>query len=130
MYRKEVRNNFDLPHNSVGRFPTKLLNPLSMNEFTLKDIFNVVNKIKNIPPHLFDDRYNYGSFYVESLLTNVPIKRTINIILGWIYIDKVISTNLKKHTIKKLLLDACTKTAFTFIELYMKKKMVYAWDLV
>ena len=49
-----------------------------MNEFTLKDSFDAVNKIKNIPPHLFDDGYNYVSFDVESLFTNVPIKRAID----------------------------------------------------
>ena len=53
-------------------------------------------------------------FYVESLFTNVPIKRTINIILKRIYIDKVVSTNLKKHSMKKFLLGTCTKTAFAF----------------
>ena len=85
-----------------------------MNEFILKDSFDAVNKIKNVPPHLFDDGYNYVSFDVKSLFTNVPIKRTIDIILKRIYIDKVFSTNLKKRSIKKLVLDTCTKTAFTF----------------
>ena len=85
-----------------------------MNEFTWKDSFDAVNKIKNIPPHLFGDGYNCVSFDVESLFKNVPIKRTIDIILKQIYIDKVISTNLKKHSMKKLLLDTCTKTALIF----------------
>ena len=66
------------PHYSTGKFLTNLLNQLAMNEFTLKDSFDAVNKIKNIPPHLFDDGYNYVSFDVESLFTNVPIKRTID----------------------------------------------------
>ena len=39
------------PHCSAGKFLTNLLNPLSMNEFTLKDSFDAVNKIKSIPPH-------------------------------------------------------------------------------
>ena len=84
-----------------------------MNEFTLKDSFDAVNKIKNVPPHLFDDGYNYVSVDVKSLFTNVPIKRTIDIIPKRIYIDKVFSTNLKKRSMKKFVLDTCTKTAFT-----------------
>ena len=79
------------PHYSAGKFLTNLLNPLSMNEFTLKDSFDAVNKVKSIPLHLFEDGCNYISFDVESLFTN-----------------------LKKHSMKKLLLDTCTKTAFTF----------------
>ena len=70
-----------MPHYSAGKFLTVLLNPLAMNEFTLKDSFDAVNKIISVPPHLFDNGYNYASFNVESLFTNVPIKRTIDIIL-------------------------------------------------
>ena len=64
----------------------------------------------------------YVSFNVESLFTNVPIKRTIDIILKQIYDDNVISTNLKKLTLKKLLLDTCTKTAFTFNGIIYEQK--------
>ena len=63
---------------------------------------------------MFDDEYNYVSFDLESLLTNIPIKRTKYIILKLIYIDKGISTNLKERWLKKPLLDTCTKRAFTF----------------
>ena len=84
------------PHYSAGKFLTNLLNLLSINEFTLKDSLDAVIEIKNIPPHLFEDGYNYVFFDVESLFTNVPIKRTIDIMVKRIYIDKFISTNLKK----------------------------------
>ena len=66
------------PHYSTGKFLMNLLNVLAMNKFTLKDSFDAVNKIKNILRHLFDDGYNYVSSDMESLFTNVPIKRTID----------------------------------------------------
>ena len=96
------------------KVPGKVILLLSINEFTLKDSFDAVAKIKNIPLHMFDDGYNYVSFDVESLFRNVSIKRTIDIILKRIYIDKVISTKFKKRSMKNLLLDTCTKTAFIF----------------
>ena len=69
-----------------------------------------------------ENGYQYISFDVESLFTNVPIKRTVDIILKRIYEDKLVSTNLKKHTSKKLILDTCTKTAFSFNnKLYQQK---------
>ena len=80
----------------------------------MKDSFDAVNKIKNTPPHLFDDRYNYVSFDMGSLSTNVPVKRIIDIILKRLYIDKVISINLKKRSMKKPQLETCTKTVFAF----------------
>ena len=112
------------------KVPDKVILLLSINEFTLKDSFDAVAKIKNIPLHMFDDGYNYVSFDVESLFRNVSIKRTIDIILKRIYIDKVISTNFKKRSMKNLLLDTCTKQPSCLMELYMNRETVYAWDVI
>ena len=67
----------------------------------------------NIVWHISDE-YTFVSFDVESLFTNVPLKKTIEIILNRVYSEKEISTTLSKRSLKKLLLDACTKTAFSF----------------
>ena len=84
-----------------------------MNAHTLKDSFEAVSRIQNIPVNLFRDGYRFVSFDVKSLFTNVPLKKTINIILDRIYNKKEINTTLKKRTLKKLLLDCCTKTPFS-----------------
>ena len=51
---------------------------------------------------------------MKSLFTNVPLNKTIKTILDRVYSQKLISTNLKKRTLKKLILDTCSKTAFMF----------------
>ena len=51
---------------------------------------------------------------MESLFTNDLIKQTVDIILRRIYQDRAILTNLKKQTLKKLILDTYSKTAFLF----------------
>ena len=48
-------------------------------------------------------------------------KRTVNIILKRIYVDKVIPTTLRKRAMKKLILDACTKTVFSFNNKFYKQ---------
>ena len=48
------------------------------------------------------------------LFTSVPLKRTIDLILKRVFEDKMVNTTLTKRTLKKLLLDSCTKTAFSF----------------
>ena len=101
-------------HYNVGKFLASLLNPLAQNEFTLSDSFEAVSNIQNIPQHLFNDGYQFVSFDVESLFTNVPLKRTVNIILNRIFTDKLLDTNLRKRTLKKLILDCCNKTTFSF----------------
>ena len=51
---------------------------------------------------------------MQSLSTNVPVRKAINIIVDRVYNKKLINTNLKKSKMTKLLLDSCTKTAFSF----------------
>ena len=53
-------------------------------------------------------------FDVKSLFTNVPLKKTTEIILNRVYSEKKFSTTLRKRSLKKLLLDAGTKTPFSF----------------
>ena len=51
---------------------------------------------------------------MESLFTSIPLSRTVNIILDRIYNENLLTTNIKKRTLRKLLKDCCTKNAFTF----------------
>ena len=99
-------------HYGVGKFITKLLNPLTQNQYALKDSFDAADKIRAIPNHLYDEGYQLVSFDVKSLFTNVPLNKTIEVILDRVYNKKLIETNLKKRTLKKLILDTCSKTAF------------------
>ena len=99
-------------HYGVGKFITSLLSPLTQNEYHLKDSFDAAEKIKNIPDHLYDEGYKLISFDVKSLFTNVPLNKTIEVILDRVYNKKQITTTLKKRTLKKLILDTCSKTAF------------------
>ena len=56
----------------------------------------------------------FVSFDVISLFTNVPLKKTINTILDRVYQQKLVTTSLSRSVLKKLILDTCTKTAFSF----------------
>ena len=100
-------------HYSVGKFISELLQPLTNNEYTLKDTFDAANRIKTIPPALFTEGYEFVSFDVESLFTNVPLQRTLKIIEDRIYNKKLVKTKLKKSTLRKLIRDTCTKTVFS-----------------
>ena len=70
------------PYYNIGKFLSSLLQPLTHNDYNLKDSFDAVKRISSIPPKLFDEEdYQLVSFDVQSLFTNVPVKKTINIIL-------------------------------------------------
>ena len=116
-----------LPVLLIGKFLSSLLQPLKHNDYNLKDSFDAVKRIRSIPPELFDNGYQFVSFDVQSLFTNVPVKKTINIILDRVYNKKLINTNLKKRTMKKYSWVLVQKLLFHLIMYYMNSVMVYQW---
>ena len=78
------------PHNGVGKFLTNLRNPLTQNDYTVKDSFETVNMIRKIPPELSDEGYRIS-------FTNVPLNKTINIMLERIYKENFVNKVTKKH---------------------------------
>ena len=89
---RSVINTTGSSHYLVWKYLTQLLYPLTNNEFSLKDSFEVVNRIQDIPSSFFVNGYQYVPFDVEVLFTNAYIKKTIDIILTRIYNDDTIST--------------------------------------
>ena len=102
------------PYHGIGKFLTSLLNPLGQNEYVVKGSFEAAAKINSISSGDISDEYTFVSFHVQSLFTNVPLKKTIEIILNRVCSEKKNWTSLSKRSLKKLLVDACTKTAFSF----------------
>ena len=111
---RPIVDTTNTPYSGIGTYLKTLLNPLTVNEFSLKDTFQAVEEIQKIDQTQLEEGYRLVSFDVVSLFTNVPLKRTVNVILDRIYKDKVIETKLRKSTLKKLILDCCTKTTFSF----------------
>ena len=91
----------DTPYCKIGQYLSSLLQPLTINDYTLKDSFDAANKIRNVPSEMFEEGYQFVSFDVEFLFTNVSLNKIINIILDRIYRQKLLKTNLKKSTMKK-----------------------------
>ena len=111
---RPIVDTTNTPYYSIAKFLANLLNPLALNNFTVTDSLDAANKIQQIPKELFDSGYKFVSFDVISLFTNVPLAKTIDIILKCVYSENLVTTNLTKRLIKKLLKDACSETAFTF----------------
>ena len=111
---RPIIDSTDTPYYGISKFLSNLLNPLTENQYVVKDSFTAANKIREIPKELFDHGYRFVSFDVESLFTSVPLSKTINIILDRTYNKKLLKTNIKKQAMKTLLKDCCTKSAFSF----------------
>ena len=79
--------------------------------YTVNDSFDAANKINQILPDVHNsNEYVFLSLDVVSIFTNVPLKKTVTIIIRHIYTDKEITTMLTK----KSFLGTCQKTAFSF----------------
>ena len=110
-------------HCNVGKYITKLLNPLTQNEYSLKDTFDAAEPNKKIPKEqIRNEKYTLISLDVVSLFTNVPLRKTVNIILDHVYNEKLIKTTLSNNVLKKLILDTCQKTAFRFNNIIFEQK--------
>ena len=69
---RPIIDTTNTPHYNVGKFLSNLLHPLTLNDYSLTDSFDAVRQINNIPKHLFQEGYQFVSFDVVSLFTNVP----------------------------------------------------------
>ena len=63
----------NMSYYKIGQYLSSLLQVLTINNYTLKDLFDTANKIKSIPLEIFEDGYQLMSFDIESLFTNVSI---------------------------------------------------------
>ena len=105
-----------------------------MNFF--RDSFDTTNKIKSILSEAFDDSYICASFDVESLFMNVPLQKTINkfqnnkLFTQNIFTKKLLATQLKKETLKKLLIDSWSKTVFSTNNKLYQQVLVWVAPLV
>ena len=99
---RPIIDTTNTPCYKIRQYLSSLLQLLTVNNYTLKDSFDAANKIKSVPSEPFEDGYEFVTFDIESLFTNVPLNKT-NIILNRILRKKLLKTNLKKRTMKKLI---------------------------
>ena len=60
------------------------------------------------------DGYQMVLFDVKSLFTNVPLERTIQVVLKRIYEKHEVSTNVTKQEMKEMLILSIKKCSFYF----------------
>ena len=96
---------------NLAKFLSKLLSPLRQSDHNVRSTKYFIQNIKreNIPTS-----YKMVSFDVKLLFTDVPLDRTINIILKRIYDDNELTISISRNEMKELLLLCTKKVHFTF----------------
>ena len=85
---------------NLARHRAKLLSPLSKSKYTTD---STKHFMENIKQEKILDEYKMVSFDVNSLFTNVPLEKTIDITLERIYDRKEINTQIARPEMKELL---------------------------
>ncbi len=108
---RPIVSNIGTATYKTSKFLAKLLAPLGKSKYTVSSTQEFINKLKDITP---PDGYEMISFDVVSLFTNVPLEKTIDIIINKVYKEKRIKTKIKANKLRALLY-LCTKEGhFTF----------------
>ena len=113
-------------HYLVEKYISGFLIRLTLKIYTVKDSFEEANKTNQILPVVRNsDEFVFVPLDAVSLFTYVPLKKYVDIILKHINSDKEITTTLTTRTLKKLILDTCEKTSFSFsCEMYRQTDSV------
>ena len=119
---RPIVSNLNTATYHLARYLAKILSPLSRSQYTVESSNKFVNVIKQ---QVIPSSYKLVSFDVKSLFTNVPLDRTIDIILKRIYDKHEITTNIGRKEMKDLI-TLCTKNVlFTFNnEIYQQRDCV------
>ena len=86
---------------NIAKFLVPFLQPLTINEYTVKDSFSFVDEITSLTTN---SHITMTSFDIKSLFTNVPLGETIDIVVDTLYdvLDKPV-LSLNKNFFKTLL---------------------------
>ena len=108
---RPIVSNINTAMYNLAKYLTKLLAPLRESEYIIKSAKDFIGKVKSkqVP-----NGYQMVSFDVKSLFTNVPLDRTIDIVLRRIYDQHELQISITRSEMEELLI-LCTKNVhFTF----------------
>ena len=69
---------------NIAKFLVPFLQPLTINECTVKDSFSFVDEISSL---IINSHITMASFDIKSLFTNVPLGETISIVADALYLS-------------------------------------------
>ena len=113
---RPILSAINTPGYNLAKFLKPILEPLTHNEFTVKDSFSFAKEITKYDSSLF-----MASLDVESLFINIPLKETINICVSDLHNKNLYNGKLNKSDLFKLLETATSESSFIFNFLLYKQ---------
>ena len=106
---RPILSALQTPTYNLAKFLVPILNPLTKNEYTVKDSFQFAEEICEQDPTL-----TMSSLDVDSLFTNIPIDETIDICINQLFENTDTVKGFKKSELKLLLCLATKESYFIF----------------
>ena len=97
------------PSYKLAKALVSILDPITKNDFTIKNSFEFSKEILEANP-----KYFMASLDVESLFTNIPLEETIKICSDLLYKNQNLVNSLDKDNFEKLLKTALSNNYFLF----------------
>lgn len=102
----------------IYKFVVTILNPLPTNEYTLKNSYTFVDKIKQLS---FNKEVQLAIFYVRDLFTNIPLHEIIDICIQQLLTQNSLDEGLDANQFRSLLEIATKDTLFLFNNAYYQQ---------
>ena len=113
---RPILSAINTPSYKIAKFLVPLLADLTKNKYVSKDSFEFAKNVRNQNPDLF-----MASFDIDSLFTNVPIDKTIDISIKKLFGRKKKYNGFSREQFKKLLGFAVKNLFFLFNGTYYEK---------
>ena len=103
---RPILSAINTPTYKLAKFLVTIMEPLTKNEYTVKDTFTFAHDIRSQNANVW-----MSSFDVDSLFTNIPLEETINICCNELFKSSPIVAGLTKTQFRQLL-ELTTKESF------------------
>ena len=113
---RPILSAINTPGYNSAKFLIPIIEPLTQNEFTIKDPFSFAKEIT-----MYDSSLYMASLDVESLFTNIPLNETVNNCVSDLHNKFLYNGKLSKRALFKLLETATSKSYFMFHYLLYKQ---------
>ena len=104
------------PTDKIAKFLVSMLEPLTTNEYTIKDSITFAEELKN-----FDSKLVMASFDIESLFTNIPLQGTIDLCNENLFKDRTHVDNLLKDSFRELFARTMSESLILFDQEFFKQ---------
>ena len=101
---------------NLVKFFVPILKPFTINEYTVKDSFSLTQEIIDQDPNLF-----MASFDIQSLFTNIPLDKTIEICVNMVFEKRKKVKGILQRHFKQLLIFSVESPCFLFSDVYYKQ---------